>query len=248
MAEKSISIRSMPVGAEVIGLASGCEEDPGVRALLYDAWLKHGILLFRDIDSIERHLALSQCFGELEIHPFAPVRSDLHPLLIEIGGKKRPPAYVFDDADIRCNRIAWHRDTAYTPDICKGAMLRMVQVPRQHGETMFADMAMAYDDLPADVKARLEGLEYKATLSLTPIDQTVGSAIYLEFYRKATGRDLAQVKAIWSRILFTGRGLPPKQLPDSAAVKQAVAADPKAVGYIEKSAVDASVKVAVPID
>jgi len=83
---------------------------------------------------------------------------------------------------------------------------------------------------------------------LTPIDQTVGSAIYLEFYRKATGRDLAQVKAIWSRILFTGRGLPPKQLPDSAAVKQAVAADPKAVGYIEKSAVDASVKVAVPID
>jgi ABC-type phosphate transport system substrate-binding protein len=83
---------------------------------------------------------------------------------------------------------------------------------------------------------------------LTPIDQTAGSAIYVQFYKQATGRDVAQVKAIWSRILFTGRGLPPKQLPDSAAVKQAIAANPNAVGYIEKSAVDASVKVVLPLD
>jgi ABC-type phosphate transport system substrate-binding protein len=81
----------------------------------------------------------------------------------------------------------------------------------------------------------------------TPIDQSAGSPIYAEFYKKATGRDTAQVKAIWSRILFTGRGVPPKQLLDSAAVKKAVAANPKAVGYIEKSAVDASVKVILPL-
>ena len=82
----------------------------------------------------------------------------------------------------------------------------------------------------------------------TPIDQTVGSEIYAEFYKKLTGRDSAQIKAIWSRILFTGRGVPPKQLADSAAVKKAVAANPKAVGYIEKSAVDASVKIALVLD
>jgi hypothetical protein len=81
-----------------------------------------------------------------------------------------------------------------------------------------------------------------------PIDQAADSAIYVEFYKKATGRDTAQIKAIWSRILFTGRGAPPKQLPDSAAVKKAVAANPKAVGYIEKSAVDASVKVALSLN
>jgi hypothetical protein len=83
---------------------------------------------------------------------------------------------------------------------------------------------------------------------LTPIDQTVGSSIYVQFYQRATGRDAAQIKAIWSRILFTGRGQPPKQLPDSAAVKKSVAANPNAVGYIEKSAVDATVKVALPLD
>src|SRR6202166_1778239 len=62
----------------------------------------------------------------------------------------------------------------------------------------------------------------------TPVDQVVGSAIYVEFYKKVTGRDGAQVKAIWSRILFTGRGISPKQLRDSEAVKKAVAAKPNA--------------------
>jgi hypothetical protein len=81
-----------------------------------------------------------------------------------------------------------------------------------------------------------------------PVDQAVGSVIYVEFYKKVTGRDSAQINAIWSRILFTSRGVPPKQLPDSAAVKRAVAANPKVVGYIEKSAVDASVKIALVVD
>lgn len=84
--------------------------------------------------------------------------------------------------------------------------------------------------------------------AFTPIDQLDSSTTYADFYRKASGRDIAQVKATWSRIVFSGKGQTPKQLPDSAAVKKAVAADPKAVGYIEKSAVDATVKVLFPLD
>jgi ABC-type phosphate transport system substrate-binding protein len=84
--------------------------------------------------------------------------------------------------------------------------------------------------------------------SLTPIDQADASPIYADFYKKATGRDVAQVKSTWSRIVFSGKGQAPKQLPDSAAVKKAVAADPKAVGYVEKSAVDATVKAVLSLD
>jgi ABC-type phosphate transport system substrate-binding protein len=84
--------------------------------------------------------------------------------------------------------------------------------------------------------------------TFTPVDQSDNSAIYAEFYKKATGRDVAQIKATWSRVVFSGKGQAPKQLPDSAAVKKAVAADPKAVGYIEKSAVDGSVKVVLGFD
>jgi len=84
--------------------------------------------------------------------------------------------------------------------------------------------------------------------TLTPLDQVDSAPIRADFYKRATGRDLAQVKALWSRLAFSGKGTPPKELADSAAVKKAVAADPKAVGYIDKSAVDASVKVLYTVE
>ncbi len=83
---------------------------------------------------------------------------------------------------------------------------------------------------------------------LKPVDLPDGSPTREAFYKKATERDAAQIKAVWSRIVFTGKGQPPKELPDAAAVKKAVAADPKAIGYIDKSAVDASVKVVYAVD
>src|SRR5688572_30617847 len=114
MAQAEIAILPMPVGAEVVGLAPGSEEKPHTQRALYDAWLDHGILLFRGIDSIERHLAISRCFGELEIHPVPEVRYSENEYLIELGGPRRTSAYMFDGTDLRVNRIAWHRDTAYS--------------------------------------------------------------------------------------------------------------------------------------
>lgn len=172
MTNARLTVHPMPVGAEIVNFAEGMETRPEVRKELYDAWLEHGILLFRNIGSTEQHLAISRCFGELEIHPVAEVRSSENSYLIELGarmsgdGRRQPAVYVFDGKHDRINRIAWHRDTAYTPDICKGAMLRMIEVPEQEGETLLADTAMAWDDLPADIKLRLEPLEFKATIRI----------------------------------------------------------------------------------
>ena len=83
---------------------------------------------------------------------------------------------------------------------------------------------------------------------LKPIDLPEANAAREAFYKKATDRDPAQVKAVWSRIVFTGQGQPPKEVADPAAVKKAVAADPKTVGYIDKADVDASVKVVLALD
>ena len=126
----------------------------------------------------ERHLSISRCFGELELHPVPEIRFEQNPYLIELGGQRKSAAYVYDGTDVRVVRIPWHRDTAYTPDVCKGAMLRMLEVSTHEGETMLADTAMAYDDLPATVKARLEGLEYKATLRTDPLGQTRPGAFW----------------------------------------------------------------------
>jgi uncharacterized cupredoxin-like copper-binding protein len=68
------------------------------------------------------------------------------------------------------------------------------------------------------------------------------------FYQKVSGHDLSQVKATWARLIFTGKAHAPKEVADAAAVKKAVAADPKALGYIQKSELDPSVKVLLTLN
>lgn len=77
----------------------------------------------------------------------------------------------------------------------------------------------------------------------TPIEQPENSAIRAEFYKKVLEKEPAQVQAIWSKIVFTGKGKPPKEMKSSAEVKKIVSESPNAIGYIEKSAVDDTVKV-----
>ncbi|SDD64339.1 hypothetical protein SAMN05428966_10572 [Massilia sp. PDC64] len=79
--------------------------------------------------------------------------------------------------------------------------------------------------------------------ALSPVDQPESAPIRAEFYKKVTDKEASQVKALWSKLVFTGKATMPKEAADSAAVKKIVASDPKAIGYIDKSAVDASVKV-----
>jgi ABC-type phosphate transport system substrate-binding protein len=78
--------------------------------------------------------------------------------------------------------------------------------------------------------------------AMTPIDQSEDAPIRAEFYKKVADKDAAQAKALWSKLVFTGKATMPKEVAGSAAVKAAVAANPKAIGYIEKSAVDSTVK------
>lgn len=80
------------------------------------------------------------------------------------------------------------------------------------------------------------------TPGLTPVDQAESSPLREEFYTKVVGKSAAQAKSYWSKLAFTGKGTPPKEMASSAEVKKALAANPALVGYIEKSAVDASVK------
>lgn len=185
MPNTSFSVRPLPVGAEIVGLTDEGEIEAGVRSELYAAWLEYGVLLFPNVKTSTRHLTLSRCFGEVKINPVPEFRSKENPLLVEIGGSNRSPAYVYDGTDLRIGRLAWHRDLVLTPDIEKGGMLRMVEIPSSEGETMFADTAAAYDDLPADVKARLAGLEYKANLRVTSVQED-GIGAFWKTMRRAT--------------------------------------------------------------
>jgi ABC-type phosphate transport system substrate-binding protein len=76
-----------------------------------------------------------------------------------------------------------------------------------------------------------------------PIDQAEGSPARDAFYAKVTGKSPAQLKAHWSKIIFTGRGQPPREVGNGAALKKLVADDPKAIGYIEQDLLDGSVRI-----
>lgn len=80
------------------------------------------------------------------------------------------------------------------------------------------------------------------------LDLPEGSAVRETFYTKVAGKSGSQVKAAWSRLVFSGKATPPKELGSAAEVKKMVAANPNAVGYIEKSAVDGTVKVLLSED
>jgi ABC-type phosphate transport system substrate-binding protein len=76
-----------------------------------------------------------------------------------------------------------------------------------------------------------------------PVNQTEGSAARDKFNEGICKKNASQYKAYWSQLVFTGKGTPPKDASDDAAVKALVAANPNMIGYIDSSAVDASVKV-----
>jgi len=76
-----------------------------------------------------------------------------------------------------------------------------------------------------------------------PVDQTEGAAARHEFYQKVAGKSPAQLKAYWSKLTFSGNAQPPLVLADDQAVVKKVAENPKYIGYVDKAAVDGSVKV-----
>jgi hypothetical protein len=80
-----------------------------------------------------------------------------------------------------------------------------------------------------------------------PLDQRIGSAVRDEFYLRIANKTPALLKAYWSKMVFTGRGQPPGELADSAAIRRKVADDPDAIGYIERGALDPSVRAVLVV-
>jgi len=71
-----------------------------------------------------------------------------------------------------------------------------------------------------------------------PLDQRERTDAYPEFYATYMNQTLPQIRAHWSRLIFTGRGRPPRSVAGSREMADAVAADPHSIGYLEPSMVD----------
>lgn len=82
--------------------------------------------------------------------------------------------------------------------------------------------------------------------AVTPLDQGDGP-VRDEFLAKVVGKTSAQLRATWSRLIFSGKGSQPRVLGGSAEVRKQVASDPSAIGFIERAALDDSVKAVLVV-
>ncbi len=76
-----------------------------------------------------------------------------------------------------------------------------------------------------------------------PVDQAEGSEERGRFYTEVLGRTAAQIRTHWSRLVFTGRGRPPRSVGSREELVQVIANDPQSIGYIERHLIDGSLRV-----
>lgn len=79
--------------------------------------------------------------------------------------------------------------------------------------------------------------------SVKPVNSKMGGDARVEFEKKVLKKSSSQVKAYWSKLVFSGKGKPPKELGSDADIIKYVAENPGAIGYVDAASVDASVKV-----
>ena len=135
------------LGAVVEGLDLTQPLDDDVYDELRRAWVDYKVLFFRNQAlTSDQHIAFAERFGDLEVHPFLP------------GNDERPQLVRFaKDADTGGYENGWHHDVTWREVPSKGAVLRSIQVPDTGGDTLFCDMAAAYEGLTDEMKDRLEG-------------------------------------------------------------------------------------------
>lgn len=79
--------------------------------------------------------------------------------------------------------------------------------------------------------------------SIEPVDQTEGTEAHSEFYQHYLGRSPAQIRSHWSRLIFTGRGQPPKAVKGDAAMAKTLNRNPNTIGYMNSEALPAGLRV-----
>jgi len=156
------------IGAELSNVSLGAaSRDVGLVAEIRALLLKHRVLFFRDQDITRaEHVAFARYFGELEDHPVAGSDPD-NPGLVRIYKSPDAPADRYENA--------WHCDATWREKPPFGCVLRCVECPPVGGDTMWANMVLAYEKLPNDVKAKIANLRARHS-----IESTFGAAMPIE--------------------------------------------------------------------
>jgi taurine dioxygenase len=158
MAAPTITPLGYAMGAEVTGLDLRQPLDAATRRALYEAWLRHVVLVFPDQNlTPEQHIAFSANFGELDDHASQAPETLLegHPEILVVTNKHR----LGKPSGTRNTGRNWHTDLSYTVRPAKGALLLCQEKPPVGGDTMWANLSLAYETLSPKMRGIVDGLE-----------------------------------------------------------------------------------------
>lgn len=137
------------IGAEITGLDLSVAIGEPTITSLRKTWLERRVLCFRSQAlSPEQQLAFTRQFGEIEKYPFLP-GIDGYPLIA--------PVLKLAHETVNFGGL-WHSDTTYMDAPAAGATLYAVEIPPLGGDTIFANMVMAYDTLAEPIKQQIRDL------------------------------------------------------------------------------------------
>lgn len=143
-------------GAEVVGLDLSRPLSNVDFARVHDAFLQHQVLIFRDQRlTPEEQVAFSHRFGPPVAHVLEGFRLEGHPEVLVISNKKqgnKPKGAIYAGQ-------YWHTDLSYVAEPAMASMLHAHEIPSIGGDTMFANMYLAYDTLSETMKGILAGLK-----------------------------------------------------------------------------------------
>ena len=126
---------------------------------IYQAVLTHKVVFLRNQELTRaEHVAFAERMGPLEDHPVAGSDPD-HPGLVQIYKTPDSPPSRYENA--------WHSDATWREVPPKGCVLRCVECPPVGGDTLWANMALAYDRLPNHVKEDIEDLYARHSIEAT---------------------------------------------------------------------------------
>ncbi len=153
----SITKRSQALGAEIRGVDLSQPVSDALFEEIRTAWYENLVLVFPDQKlSNEQHIEFSARFGPLEVHPSGKyVLKDFPELLLLTNKKNEEGKYI----SLRDGGSVWHSDLSYMDDPSLGSLLYSLEVPQTGGDTEWANMYLAYEALPEELKERVEGLK-----------------------------------------------------------------------------------------
>lgn len=141
---------SVAVGALVSGIDLAAPLDDASFARLRQGFHDHGVLFFRDQHiTPEQHLAFARRWAPIDINRFFKAVSG-HPEIAEV--RKEPEQRTNIGGD-------WHTDHSYDTAPAMGSLLLAREVPTRGGDTLFANMALAFEALSPGLQRMLEGLK-----------------------------------------------------------------------------------------